>query len=203
MSALDLETVRHALGLARQHGFAEIELSVGESSFTATLAPGPTAAGSAPAGSVSRQRLMADEVTDVAGRAGRTLLEAVRENPVPAALMGAGLAWLLFEDKAERAYRRQHILSNQRGYTGNRFTDPGTHSGSYVDARTGRPYDASYGAGYADLDRDGNPDVCPPSMIDKAKSAASGVKRRSAARLTRSAARLIRSATSPAGRSKG
>lgn len=126
--------------------------------------------------STGQQRMMSDQVTDVASRAGKTLLEAVRENPVPAALMGAGLAWLLFEDKAERTYRRHRIESNARGYTGNRFTDVGTHSGSYVDARTGQPYDASYGAGYADRDFDGEPDVCPPSMRDKVSGAASGVK---------------------------
>lgn len=132
------------------------------------LGPSTTATG--------QQRMMSEQVTEAASRAGRTLLEAVRENPVPAALMGAGLAWLLFEDKAERAYRRRRIESNVRGYTGDRFTDPGTYSGSYVDARTGQPYDASYGAGYADTNFDGEPDVCPPSLMDKAASAASSVK---------------------------
>lgn len=132
------------------------------------LGPGTTASG--------QQRLVSEQVTEAAGQAGRTLIEAVRENPVPAALVGAGLAWLLFEDKAERAYRRHRVESNLRGYTGNRYTDPGTYSGSYVDARTGRPYDESYGAGYRDTDYDGEPDVRPPSMTGRARGAASTVR---------------------------
>lgn len=43
MSELDLEIVRHALGLARANGFAEVELAVGENSFSASLAPGAPA----------------------------------------------------------------------------------------------------------------------------------------------------------------
>lgn len=37
MSNLDLELVRHALSVAREHGFAEVELAIGEQSFTARL----------------------------------------------------------------------------------------------------------------------------------------------------------------------
>lgn len=43
MSELDLDLVRHALSLARTHGFAEVELSLGDDSFTARLAPGAPA----------------------------------------------------------------------------------------------------------------------------------------------------------------
>ena len=41
MSNLDLELVRHALSVARKHGFAEVELGVGEESFSAKLDPAP------------------------------------------------------------------------------------------------------------------------------------------------------------------
>lgn len=118
---------------------------------------------------------MTDQLTAVTGRVGRSLAEAIRENPVPAALMGAGLAWLLFEDKAERQYRKMRHDYHQRGYSGDRWSDPGTHSGSYVDARTGEPYDESYGAGYEDRDFDGEPDSCPPSLKDKAAGAAHAI----------------------------
>lgn len=121
-------------------------------------------------------RAMAEQASTVASKAGRSLIEAARENPVPAALMGAGLAWLLFEDKAERSYRRARHDYNQRGYGGDRWSDYGTHSGSYVDARTGKPYSEKYGEGYADYDYDGEPDVTPPSMTDKAAHAAGKVK---------------------------
>ncbi len=123
-----------------------------------------------------QSRQVSEQLSSVAGSAGRSLVDAVRENPVPAALMGAGLAWLLFEDKAERSYRRMRHDYNQRGYRGDRWQDPGTHSGSFVDARTGKPYAESYGAGYEDVNYDGEPDVCPPSLKDKAAGAASSVK---------------------------
>ena len=111
--------------------FDELVASVRGSLFASS---GPAC--STASGVSSRQ--MSEQVSDVTSKMGRSLIEAVRENPVPAALMGAGLAWLLFEDKAERAYRRYRIESHARGYTGDRFTDPGTYSGSYVDARTGK-----------------------------------------------------------------
>lgn len=179
--------------LRPQSLFDELVASVRGSLFASSGAACGTTSGVS-----SRQ--MSEQVSDVTSRMGRSLIEAVRENPVPAALMGAGLAWLLFEDKAERAYRRRRIESHVRGYTGDRFTDPGTHSGSYVDARTGKPYDESYGAGYEDRDYDGEPDVCPPSMMDKASSAASSVKETlgSAAHAIGSAAGAVGGAASKA-----
>jgi acetyl-CoA carboxylase biotin carboxyl carrier protein len=39
MSALDLELVRHALQVARDHGFAEVELGLDSSSFSAKIQP--------------------------------------------------------------------------------------------------------------------------------------------------------------------
>ena len=57
MSELDLETVRHALSLARKHGFAEVELSVGESAFTASLAHGPAPAASSAAPAASGEEI--------------------------------------------------------------------------------------------------------------------------------------------------
>ena len=38
---MDLDLVRHALAAARKHGYAEVELGEGESSFTARLARAP------------------------------------------------------------------------------------------------------------------------------------------------------------------
>jgi biotin carboxyl carrier protein len=40
MSNLDSELVRHALDVARKHGFAEVEVGIGEASFTAKFEPG-------------------------------------------------------------------------------------------------------------------------------------------------------------------
>jgi acetyl-CoA carboxylase biotin carboxyl carrier protein len=41
MAELDLDLVRHALTVARQNGFAEVELALGPDVFAATLAPAP------------------------------------------------------------------------------------------------------------------------------------------------------------------
>src|SRR5690606_8985 len=116
-------------------------------------------------------RELAEQAGETASRVGRSLIEGVRENPVPAALMGAGLAWLLFEDKAERAYRRRRLAANAEARRSLR-----SHSGSYVDARTGKPYDESYGAGYEDFDGDGEPDVEPKSLMDRASETAGSIK---------------------------
>lgn len=44
MPSLDSELVTHALKVARQHGFAEVEIGVGDSVFRAKLDPAPRAA---------------------------------------------------------------------------------------------------------------------------------------------------------------
>lgn len=82
-----------------------------------------------------------------AGRAaqdyGYKLLDKLKQHPVPAALIGAGLTWLLFEgDHPSPAYS-----SRNAGVSREKLTAPGMYSGSYVDARTGLPYDESYGQG--------------------------------------------------------
>ncbi len=41
MAHLESELVRHALSVARQHGFAEVELAIGDESFSARLEPLP------------------------------------------------------------------------------------------------------------------------------------------------------------------
>ena len=41
MAQLDTDLIRHALTTAREHGFAEVELTLGSDSFIAKLAPTP------------------------------------------------------------------------------------------------------------------------------------------------------------------
>lgn len=41
MASLEPEVLRHALKVARDHGYAEVEVSVGEAAFKATLEPAP------------------------------------------------------------------------------------------------------------------------------------------------------------------
>jgi acetyl-CoA carboxylase biotin carboxyl carrier protein len=44
MAGIDAEVVKHALKVAREHGFAELELANGEAHFRATLEPSPRSA---------------------------------------------------------------------------------------------------------------------------------------------------------------
>ena len=89
-----------------------------------------------------------EKVRRVAKRAGGGLWDRVTANPVPSALIGAGIAYLflkgddLDEDVHEgSADMRRRIERNNR--------EPRMYGGSYVDARTGKPYDEeNYGEGY-------------------------------------------------------
>lgn len=82
-----------------------------------------------------------DEAIHTAGRFTRNLFHQIRENPIPSLLIGAGLVWLVNDQDEEfndgpRGRRRTRYVPNQ---------EPVMYSGSYVDARTGEPYDPSYG----------------------------------------------------------
>jgi len=48
MAGIDAEVVKHALKVAREYGFAELELANGEAHFHATLEPSPKSAKVAP-----------------------------------------------------------------------------------------------------------------------------------------------------------
>lgn len=41
MASIDADVVKHALTVAREHGFAEVELANGEAKFSASLEPAP------------------------------------------------------------------------------------------------------------------------------------------------------------------
>ncbi len=64
----------------------------------------------------------------------------IKRNPLPAILIGAGAAWLWMQDENETRRREIH----------RQWDDLPEHSGSFVDARTGEPYDEkTYGGKYA------------------------------------------------------
>lgn len=70
-----------------------------------------------------------------ARRSGRTVLDHLRQNPVPVALCVTGVTWLLLNE------------GRQNRHDGpDEWEDLEEHSGSFVDARTGEPYDDDYGA---------------------------------------------------------
>jgi hypothetical protein len=97
-----------------------------------------------------------EAVREAALSAGSALATRMRNHPLPTALIGAGLAWLaLGPDRtpqraahyARDRYRRSRIDADE----------PETHGGSYVDARTGEPYDHdTYGKGHVRTEDDGD-----------------------------------------------
>ncbi len=79
---------------------------------------------------------IADTITSavkaLAGSAvGVGLLSKVRQHPLLSAAVGAGVAYIALQDKSSKQRRR--IERNHR--------EPQMYGGSYVDARTGEPYD--------------------------------------------------------------
>lgn len=73
------------------------------------------------------------QIRQVARSAGRNLVRQVQRHPVPALFCGAGLAWLLLMEEDEDEYYARRRREFRR--------EPRMYSGSYVDARTGEPYD--------------------------------------------------------------
>lgn len=80
--------------------------------------------------------------TDFVKDAGSAVLKKLRQHPLPAVLMAAGAAWLFLEGDGDKVLKARARYKNWKD-------EPEMYSGSYVDARTGQPYDrATYGAGY-------------------------------------------------------
>jgi len=95
--------------------------------------------------------------------AGSKALDKLKQHPLPAALIGAGVVWMLLEgDDKSRQRAAVRAGAWPPDYT---REGPPTHAGSTVDARTGKPYDeATYGAEYRG--RAGYPErdpVLPPT----------------------------------------
>jgi ElaB/YqjD/DUF883 family membrane-anchored ribosome-binding protein len=99
---------------------------------------------------VGRAEQMVSDATDTAKSAGQGFLATIRENPIPAALAGIGLGWLIYKS-------RENMTSNQPRY--------GDYSGnrSYRPPYGNQPYREQY---YRD-DR--------PGMKDRTRDTASQV----------------------------
>ena len=80
------------------------------------------------------------DMKDRAKQLGSSALSKLKNHPMPAALIGAGIAWLVFEDSSGDGHAANRARPGRW-----RDQDLREHSGSFVDARTGRPYDDSYG----------------------------------------------------------
>lgn len=89
---------------------------------------------------------MVHNATDKVEHAGESFVETVRANPIPVALVGIGVAWLLMNRRSARALpRADYRYVGRRDY---RYAD-GRPSGSgnylYADEIAGSDYDPRYG----------------------------------------------------------
>ncbi|MDQ3441592.1 MAG: DUF3618 domain-containing protein [Planctomycetota bacterium] len=141
------------------------------------------------------------EAASVAKDLGANAFQKLKAHPMPAALIAAGVAWLLFdENSSSGGGRRARSREDVRGRW--RDEELREYSGSFVDARTGQPYDESYGSEYTQGGReryDGSEQI-GPGMISRAASAAKAVGQgiASAASTVGSAASTVAGAASSA-----
>jgi gas vesicle protein len=89
---------------------------------------------------------MVHNATDKVEHAGESFVETVRANPIPVALVGIGVAWLLMNRRSARALPRANY--RYAGRRDDRYAD-GRPSGSgnylYADEVAGSDYDPRYG----------------------------------------------------------
>ncbi len=108
------------------------------------------------------------DAANIAKDFGATAFRQMKNNPMPVGLIGAGIAWLLFDDgsRGRRALTREDVRGRWRD------GELREYGGSFVDARTGEPYDDSYGSEYRAQHEssDGG-----PGMMSKAADAAKAV----------------------------
>lgn len=149
------------------------------------------------------------EVTQSVKDLGSGMFDKLKSHPMPAALIGAGVAWLIF-DQARGDGNGGSSYDRARGRW--REGELREHSGSFVDARTGRPYDSSYGSefrGRSGQGEGGSGSESGPGFMDKAKEKLSDMGRSvsdatsSAVDSVRDAAGSVRDSISGAGSAAG
>ena len=123
---------------------------------------------------IGRVENMVQNASDTVSEARYTMMDTIRENPIPAALVGIGLGWLFM---------------NRSSRTPTRYSGRGSVRGDYRSYERSRPYDDRRGyydtLGYGDNQRryDSGGTVSQvrqgaSSMIDRAQDTASSVASR-------------------------
>ena len=117
------------------------------------------------------------DAAGVAKDLGANAFQKLKAHPMPAALIAAGVAWLLFDENSSSSYGGRHARSREDVRGRYRDEELREYSGSYVDARTGQPYDESYGSEYRQGGREQYEDSeqSGPGMMSRAASAAKAV----------------------------
>jgi ElaB/YqjD/DUF883 family membrane-anchored ribosome-binding protein len=89
---------------------------------------------------VGRVQDMASNVTDTARETGATLMDTIRENPLPAALVGIGVGWL-FLSARRRAVERDRWRYEPSYQGSGRYTARDYGASGYGRSANGYPYD--------------------------------------------------------------
>jgi len=105
---------------------------------------------------VGRVQDMANNITETAKDTGSTLMDTIRENPLPAALVGIGVGWL-FLSARRKASERDRWRSRDYGYRG-------YGASTYGRPANGFPYDR-----YDRYDRYGRYGSSQPSQQENSK----------------------------------
>lgn len=114
---------------------------------------------------IGRVENMARSASDTMNEARTTVMDTVRDNPVPAAMVAVGLGWLIWNGRRERSgdsgrygysgstRDRERLYASGAGYPygSNLYTGEGSYAGGrYGEGRHGEGrYGESYGEGYA------------------------------------------------------
>ncbi len=95
----------------------------------------------------SRLSTMRDKVSQGAGTAVHAVVDTVKQNPVPALLIGAGIAWMIYSSRSGRSDGSNYETIYDSGY------DPSADTGEGMrydpDAHFDRPLDYPIGTGGA------------------------------------------------------
>ena len=135
--------------------------------------------------------------TDFVKDAGSAVLKKLRQHPLPAVLMAAGAAWLFLESDDDKVLKARARYRNWKD-------EPEMYSGSYVDARTGQPYDrATYGAGYEGGSSSGGSSSGGSGKVAAAKDAASSAASKASGKASDLAGKASGAASSLADKASG
>ncbi len=99
---------------------------------------------------IGKVEKMAQNAADRADDARRTMMDTIRENPIPAAMVGVGLGWLVYNARQQSSHSSGRFTSRGRAETGRAggyerggYGTSG-YVGGYAAGRTGAQSDAGY-----------------------------------------------------------
>jgi ElaB/YqjD/DUF883 family membrane-anchored ribosome-binding protein len=127
---------------------------------------------------VGRVQNMASNITETARDTGSTLMDTIRENPLPAALLGIGAGWLFMNTRRNAAERDRWRARYEPGYYDRGYGRYGRYGrygpyGPYGRSASGYPYDhyGQYGSSQSSQQDNGK----MSQMADTAKDKLSDV----------------------------